>query len=50
MPWHDVVSSGLPNPLAGPHRCEYKTHIKWKDGKLGDLHIIIGDDNTPPAP
>ncbi len=44
-PWHDVVSSGMPIPLAGHYGCIYKTKIKWKDGKLGDPHIIIGDDN-----
>jgi hypothetical protein len=44
-PWHDVVSSGMPNPTAGHFGCVYKTHIKWKDGKMGDPHIIIGDDN-----
>ena len=43
MMWSHPVPA---NPLAGPNRCEYKTHIKWKDGKLGDPHIIIGDDNT----
>lgn len=48
-PWNDVVSSGLPNPLAGHYQCEYKTHIKWKDGKLGDPHIIVGDD-SPSGP
>ena len=46
-PWSDAVSSGLPNPLAGHYQCEYKTHVKWKDGKLGDPHIIIGDDSPP---
>ena len=43
--WHDVISSGLANPLAGHYQCEYKTHFKWQDGKRGDPHIIINDDN-----
>ena len=45
--WHDVVTSGLPNPLAARYQCEYKTHFKWQDGKRGDPHIIIGDPDTP---
>ena len=44
-PWHDALSSGWANPLAGHYGCEYKTHVKWKDGKMGDPHIIINDDN-----
>jgi len=45
--WHDVISSGMPNHLAALYQCEYKTHFKWKDGKRGDPHIIIGDPTTP---
>jgi hypothetical protein len=48
--WHDVVASGLVNPLAARYRCEYKTHFKWQDGKRGDPHIIVGDPDTPSDP
>ena len=46
-PWHEVISSGLASPIAARYNCEYKTRIKWKDGTLGDPHIIIGDPDGP---
>ena len=44
-PWHEALSSGWANSTAGHYGCEYKTHVKWQDGKIGDPHIIINDDN-----